>query len=452
MFNIVLINGIYNGKTVRQAGLVYNKELQTMYLPTKWAGTFKSPNTARKYLSKISFFLGYLYTQIQDDKNKDEIILNFERHVNKLWIDRWISYRVTMRGGKKSPSNKTIKNDAIRVANYLVFAKKELEAQGIDVPYNGETSFTVKIKRQDSDPRKGVMNNIEKKATRHDFNVAFNPEETSKEAIAEKSQEMGHMFLTDEQVYKFVNSFADKVYTTIAEICFISGMRPFEILGLPRYERYGGGDNFFTTDPVALRELLAKGTKTITYICLGKNRKKRKVKFLIKQLLFVMEKYEPLYQERKRIYEDKNNIKLEPKHLWLSKGSKTDGPTLRFIEPGDDFYYEPNSTPIITAVDGARERANLDEIFGEKVTFYALKHTYCTRFLIEIIQKSKELKDELKKSPESELLDATLRKELQNQVGHDDWETTWTHYIHKAIAAAFIPQTSVFNILVRDAA
>ena len=97
MFEIVTIHTAFRGKTLYHPGLVYRPTEQVMYLPTKWASTFKNKNTARQKLKILKAFCNFHTSRIQFKEELDNVILNFELSTNRADIDAWISYRVSKR-------------------------------------------------------------------------------------------------------------------------------------------------------------------------------------------------------------------------------------------------------------------------------------------------------------------------------------------------------------------
>lgn len=452
MFEIIVIDANLNGKRLYHPGLVYRPAERVMYLPSKWASTFQNNNTARNYLKILKSFCRFLVTQIQDKENLTEIITNFERSVDKHKIETWMEYRISRREatGKASPTDDTIEKDARFVGLYLVWAKDHLAKQKITIPYNGGNKKTYKVKRRRTDVYYGIKEDIEIERIEQEIHVSYRPTpSTSAKTLARRTQTKGHEYLTESELGIFFASFYDKLYSIIAMTSYHTGMRPHEILAIPRMVQYSPS-TFFTSDPSEIRRLIANGQEEITYRCLGKGKKLRDVKFVLKEWLIIMDGYEPIYQKRRNHYRKTHKGEDLPLHyLWLSKGSKKKGPVIRYCQPGDEMHYENCVKPLHKAVDSARKKHRLIEKFGHGVDFYSLRHSFATNFLILAFNANPELREKGNKDPMSLLEDLSLRLALQNQLGHSNFSTTFEHYVHSAIAYGSITLPNISDIITK---
>ena len=229
---------------------------------------------------------------------------------------------------------------------------------------------------------------------------------------------------------------------------YITGLRPHELLAVPRYCLYERG-TFFTADPTELRRLKAKGQTEIIYKCLGKGEKDRDVVFVIEDWIAIMDLYERFYQQRCEYYEKTTGKKPEPHILWLTKPVKDAHMMVQYCLPGDHMNYDTYLHSLRDAVRYSRTKHKLDERFGHPVDFYGLRHTFATNFIIKTLEADTALREKADRNPLSLLEDYGLRLRLMNQLGHKDFDTTFRHYINNLVAAKAISFPSITDLLNR---
>lgn len=452
MIEIITIEGERRGKSLYHPGLVYKPQEQVMFMATRWAGTHPNTGTAKQYLKVLSSFGRDYARRMQGSADSDEIILNFERYVHRNDIEAWMTSRANNRDllGGSSPTDMTIEQDAIIVGSFLHWAKDELKPRGISIPYDGGK---VSMKRVYLEKRQnflaGVKDFVNVERIDHGLHLSRKPAPgTSPKVIARRTQRNGHFYLKPEELKVFLTSFVDPVWTFTGMTAYITGLRPHEVLAVPRYAPYGKG-KFFTADPTELRKLKAKGQTQIVYECLGKGQKDRDVIFVIEDWLAIMDLYQPFYKDRREYYEKATGEELAPHSLWLSKPVKDAHEMVQYCLPGDQMNYDKYLQSLRDAVRYARNKNSLEERFGHPVDFYALRHTFATVFIIKMLEADKALREKADRDPLSLLEDYALRRRLMDQLGHQDFETTFRHYIDNIVAARAMAFPSIADLLLK---
>jgi len=453
MIELITIAGEHRGKSLYHPGLVYTPDEQVMFMATRWAGTHPNTGTAKRYLKVLSAFCRHYAGRMEGSSNTVEIITNFERHVHRNDIETWMTSRADQRDvlDRSSPTDRTIEQDAVIVANFLKWAKDELSARGVTIPYAGGK---VSIKRVRLEKRRnflaGARDFINLERVEHGLHLSRKPKPGAEpKIIAKRSQGNGHFYFKPEELKVFLTSFTDPVWTYAGMSAYITGLRPHELLAVPRYAMYKSG-KFFTADPTELRRLKANGQTEIVYECLGKGEKFREVVFVIEDWLAIMDLYEPLYQKRREHYEKATGEELKPHNLWLTKPGKDPHKMVQYCLPGDQMNYDDYLQSLRDAVRYARKKHMLEESFGHPVDFYALRHTFATNFIIKVLEADKALREKADRNPLSILEDYALRRRLMDQLGHDDFETTFRHYIDNLVAAKAICFPSIADLLKKD--
>lgn len=459
MVELITIHGNYKGKELYQPGLVFRPTEQVIYLVTKYAGTFKNTGTARKYLKEISFFLNHYVKQLGGSiEDVSNVITNFERYVHRNDIEEWMQSRADSRDslGKESPQDITIEAEAKTVAIYLKWAKDILKNEGITVPYDGgRTVKRVVHIRKDTNFFAGAKDTIVKEEDKHDLSLSGKPKPGTRPKVYSKtSQKNGRCIYKPDELNKFLSKFPEVLWKVNGMLAYITGLRPHELLAVPRYAKYDG-DSFFTTNPDELRVLRSKNKKgevkwlvddKIPYEVYGKGGKDRTILIDLDDLINVMDFYEPFYQERRKFYERKTNTELPPHLLWLRHQNFGTKGMVQYCLPKDNLNYDKYLRPLREAVKHVRKQHNLEEEFGHTVDFYALRHTYATEFLKKALEADRKLQAKAAKDPLSLLKDFGLRRLLRDQLGHEDFDTTIEHYIDNLAVTKTIKFPSVTDL------
>jgi len=449
VIKLITIDGEYRGHRLYHPGLVYEPTEQVMFMATRYAGTFGNSGTAKRYLKVLAAFCRNYSMSMWEASDIQEIIENFERYIHRNHILAWMSARADKRDidGASSPTDRTIETDAVIVGNYLHWAKGELEKKGVTVPYDGGK---LSMRRVRLDKKRnflaGVRDKIEVERIDHGLHLSRKPTPgTDPQVMAKRSQKNGHSYFKPDELLIFLTSFSDPVWSIAALTAYHTGLRPHELLAVPRYAQYEG-DKYFTADPTDLRSLKAKGKDQLIYRCYGKGEKFREVVFCIDDWISTMDLYEPIFRQRREYFERVTGDELAPHLLWLTKPCKNTRKMLQYCLPGDQMNYDKYLQSLRGAVSYATEKHRLTERFGHPVDFYSLRHTFATVTIINMLNADKALREKAEQAPLSILDDINVRLRLTSQLGHDDFETTFRHYIDNVVASKAISFPSVTNI------
>ena len=450
MVKLITIDGEYRNHRLYHPGLVYEPTEQVMFMVTRYAGTFGNTGTAKRYLKVLASFCRHFSKRMWEASDVQEIIENFERYTHRNHILEWMSARADKRelNGASSPTDKTIEKDAVIIGNYLHWAKDELKKKGIPIPYDGG-KLTIREVQLDKKRNfyAGVRDKIEVEKIDHGLYLSRKPTPgTDPQVIAKRSQKNGHNYLKPEELQIFLTSFTDPVWSIAALTAYQTGLRPHELLAVPRYAQYKDG-GYFTADPTDLRRLKAMGKDRLIYRCYGKGKKFREVIFRIDDWISTMDLYEPIIRQRKEYFKRATGEDLAPHILWLTKPRKKAREMLQYCLPGDEMNYDKYLQSLRDAVSYATEKHGLAERFGHPVDFYSLRHTFATVTIINMLNADKNLREKAEQAPLSILEDITVRLALTSQLGHEDFETTFRHYIDNVVVAKAISFPSVTDIL-----
>lgn len=451
MIKLITIDGEYKGVPLYHPGLVYEPTERVMNMATLWASTIRNSGTAKKYLKSVQAFCRHYERRIGDKEKAAEILPQFERYVHRDDIKLWMADRVKRRNqeGVEAPKDSTIEGEAVDVGRFLDWAKTELRKSDIDIPYvESEKKVKVIHLKKDKNFLAGVKDTIKVEQADHGLHISGKPTPGIRpKVMAKRIQKNGHAYLTDNEVRIFLTSFPDPVWTFAGLTAYHTGLRTHEVLAVPRFAPYKEKGDFFTADPTLLRQLKAKGKKEIKLEVYGKGEKVRDVIFDIEEWLYIMELYEPYYQERKKIFEAKAGRKLEHHELWLSKPSKKAKKMVQYCLPGDQAHYDKYLQPLRSAVGYVKDKYNLVEEFGHQVDFYCLRHTYATNVISKAFKKHPDLREKAERNPDLLLKDIRIRTFLEQQLGHEDFETTLKHYIDNVVATQSLSFPSVVELI-----
>lgn len=226
---------------------------------------------------------------------------------------------------------------------------------------------------------------------------------------------------------------------------YLTGLRPHELLAIPRYALYIDGGSF-TADPTELRRLKAAGQDRLVCRVFGKGEKFREAVFPLDDWLAIMDLYEPIFRQRREYYERVTEQELPPHVLWLTKPTKNAKAMVQYCLPGDQMNYDKNLQSLRDAVQYAKDKHGLVERFGHPIDFYALRHTFATVTIINMLRADENLRKKSERDPLAILDDIAVKKVLQDQLGHEDFKTTCKHYIDNLVVAKALNFPSVTDI------
>lgn len=332
-----------------------------------------------RYLSTLDEF-----TEIDPGSYHTQVL---NKHI-KRWQDSREIARVKQ--NKVSPSSATIFEDAVLLLNYFRWLNESKFPVVIDVklktwipPFkNSRYQEYISVKAKDV---------IDSTSIR-----------TLDRANRERSFDG---LITPHEVNALIANYSDPVYSTLLMLAIGTAMRAMDVC---RYPYYGKGEN----SHIMPYSSMSGDDPTITYKIFGsKGRKDRTIIIHRDTLRMIEESYtKPLYPDRAARYEAKYGAKPPLSILFLTKD-------------GDPV------TPdrIAQRTTAAKSKARLkDPTLRPSLTFHDARDWWPTHYMI------KAFGDKLLSSNEG-LFNYAVAQVLLSQMGHSSLETTFKHYIAKAM-------------------
>jgi integrase len=349
--------------------------------------TRSSIKTSARYSSIISMFYRFLSTL---DKYKGIDISRYHAIADNKDIRLWQIQRQVDRVNKNkhSPTSETIFEDAKILLIYFNWLNSTGYITNVAVK---KKSWIVNFKS------KKMLSYIQKKAK-----VSIDSS-SIKVLDKEKRQSSNKSLITNNEIKQLIVSFNDPVYAALFKLSLGTAMRPMELCKFPYI---GNGVN----SHIMPYSELDKTHKTVDFTVVGKGNKTRSLKINVKDLDALEKHYiNPYYIERTKLYEKKYGHPCPPSILFLNKKGTPVTPEM-----------------IASRANSSKTKAmkNHSE-FREKITFYEARHWWPTQFLISFF------KDRLL-TESADALYAACAEALTKQMGHDDLETTYKHYVDMA--------------------
>ena len=348
-----------------------------------------SKETSNRYSSVISKFYKFMS---DDDNFKDVHVSQYHAVADNAAIKRWQVDRMKRRvyAQKLRPTTKTITEDAIIVATFFDWIRKAGYVTNVNIEEK-ETYFP----NWKSDE---MLSYIKKRPRKKNDMKSF--------IVLDKEsrQKRLHSLITGKEIQTLSQSYNDPVYPALFKLALDTGMRPMDLCQFPYI---GSGKNWH----IMPYSDMNNDTSLLTdFTVKSKLNKTRTLKIPLKTLKYIEEFYiKPLYYKRAAKYEKKFNKKCPTSILFLSDRGVPVTPTMISSRTYD--------AKII-----AKERYPK---FRENVTFYHSRHWWPTMFLINTF------KDKLL-TADADVLYAAVSQVIIEQLGHENIQTTYKHYIDSA--------------------
>ena len=343
-----------------------------------------SIKTSSRYSSIISMFYRYLSTQEKFAKHK---VSKYHILADNRDIRRWQVARQAERIAKQSPkpSSETIYEDAKILLIFFAWLNDSGFITNVDVrKKNWKANFK-------SNHMLSYIQNMAKiKIDAKNIRVL----DKERRKIRSKS------LITNVEIKALIESFSDPVYAAMFKLSLGTAMRPMDLCAFPYI---GNGKN----KHVMPYSEMTKEHKVVDYTMVSKGNKTRKIKINIRDLEALEKHYIiPCYHERATKYEHRYGEKCPPSILFLNKSGVPVTPEM-----------------VSSRTNYAKEKAISNQPdFREKITFYEARHWWPTQFLITFF-KEKLLTEA------ADALCAACSDVLANQMGHENLETTFKHYV-----------------------
>lgn len=350
--------------------------------------TRSSLKTSSRYSNIISMFYRFLATE---DKFKFLDVTQYHVMADNKDIKRWQIARQVKRVQKQStkPSSETIYDDAKVLLGFFHW----LNTHGYLTNVNVETQNSIahfnrsKLLAYVQAKAKTVIN-------------AKNIRVLDKEA----RQRQRRSLISDSEIRLYMKNFTDPVYPAMFRLALGTAMRPMDLCNVPYL---GNGKN----SHIMPYSEMNQNDNTFDYtVYNSKGNKTRTIKVHKNDLMDLNETYIiPYYDKRRKKYKERFGSDCPPSILFLNR---------------QGIPITPEK--IASRGNAAKMRALAQsEDFRETINFYESRHWWPTMFLISYF------KDDLLTAA-VDVLWAAVAEVLTNQMGHEDIETTFKHYVDLA--------------------
>lgn len=226
--------------------------------------------------------------------------------------------------------------------------------------------------------------------------------------------------ITRNEINLLAESYVDPVYSAMLKFALGTAMRPSELCKFPLY---GNGVNKHILPHSEMRE---SDTSTVKYsVIRGKGGKTREIVINEADLKELENSYtNPHYRARAKRYQEKYGKPCPPSILFLTE----DG--------------EPVTASRISrrTYDAKKKAIAKDGSFRPGIRFYDSRGWWPTMFLVKFF------KEELL-TQSADALYAACAEAIKNQLGHEDIETTYKHYIDMARVVMMAHQGKVYELI-----
>lgn len=461
-------------KTRRQHPIVvYLPRMMSLAYVNEWLGKASSAMTSLQYAKVMQRFCNYLAEQIffkaveaarilfdnpewarlyndpkwlpENEEHKEAIrhlreLLEFWLYCDSETLTGWKTHRLQTRNRSRkpdgsrvsSPSNGTVDKEADVVSVFLDWVRNTMHVSTL---WDGSRKRIEAAKSIEQRWLTGIVGSKEREVVDVNTSVSFGDDDADAEplppsALAKRKQGNTYNFLYDDQIAQLITRFADEVYACIALTGYLTGVRPHENLAIPWLRKDPNTGLVFSADPAFLHDCMLdkspeeRKSLTIPLEVLGKEGKERTINVPALGWLALMRYWEPFRIKRKKLYYKREGKECPDYILWINK-------------IGEPLYY-PADRPL----DGQKAlKAVIDKytdicsngknplniVFNQSVSYYTMRYTFATNFVLRYM----EAKDNYNEG--DYLKDITLQKELTDQLGHEDFDTTLKHYLVNAV-------------------
>jgi len=330
------------------------------------------------------------------------------------------------------PAGGTVNHEADVVCIFLDWVKHDMHVSSL---WNGNRKTITSADSIQKQWLAGIVSTGTREVVDVNANVFFGDDEDREplpvEAHGKRSQRDTYQYLYDDQMALLVAAFPDPVYALIALTGYLTGVRPHEALAIPWYVIDEKTETVFSGDPGYLKDCIRqcqpdkRDSLQISLRILGKGKKIRTVKFPAVGWLALIKKWEPLRKVRKELYKKREGKECPDWILWLDKKGEP-----LYCPPGNDSVHLKPLAKLREAFYriSTRRKASLKKIFNQPVSYYTMRHTFATNFML------KTMTDRNNYNEGDYLSDLRLQQELADQMGHEAFDTTLKYYIIHSIA------------------
>lgn len=423
-------------KLRRHPIVVYVPCLRSLSYVNEWLGQAPSVGTSLQYAKILQRFCNYLAKHMYKGKEDEEMLLEFWLYANCDTLIAWKTHRLMTRnisrrpdGSRVSkPSNRTVDRESDVVSVFLDWVKNEMK---LKTNWDGSRKTIKAAKSLEEAWLTGIVGVGEREVVVANTNANVPPDDDYNnplppEAHAKRSQDDSYNYLYDDQIAQLIEAFPDKVYGCIALAGYLTGVRSHEAMAIPWHHVHLETNTVFSGDPGYLMDCIRECPSDkrdgleLSLKILGKGGKDRTVKFPAMAWLTLMNFWQPLRNERKKLYKARTGQELPNSILWVKK----DGEAL-YCPPDDRLSH---ITPLKRLQDAftyvtRKGRNPLNKVFNLLVSYYTMRHTYATNFMIRRRRRDNNYNEG------DYIKDLSLQQSLSDQMGHTVFDTTFKKYI-----------------------
>jgi hypothetical protein len=403
---------------------IYKSLAKVLDYPYVWACKFAEFNTAVEYLKILRRFVSYLLLRPSNHFDENGI-LDFWLYVTAGDIKAWQQSRTDelMASGKGAKWD-TIVREAQIVTQFLHFVSKS----GERMLYNPRTKTILARAVAEDSMLKGMVESRKEKEV-IDYEDIRIPRPVAGEEDADcndlypdddTSLQNNFGYLPAFQIDLAMELFADPVYVAISFAGQHTGLRNFEVLGIPVMTAGHG----FVSSPIMLRSKLRKGQEEMILNVTGKGSNTRPIPFDVETWLAIMEFWWPEFEKRKKRYKETTGKELPANVLWITKGLKP-------------LYCDPKNKPShkvpLERLHSAfryisqEKKVCTKDAYGFKINYYKFRHTFATLYYYDAMKSADDW------DGARWLKDISIREDLRKRMGHKLLTTTIENYVESAI-------------------
>ncbi|WP_439854815.1 site-specific integrase [Pseudomonas yamanorum] len=350
--------------------------------------TRSSKHTSVRYAGVISNFYKFLSTQ---EKMRGKHISTYHVLADNRDIMRWQVQRQIQRLERQSerPSSETIFEDAQLLLIFFNWLHEQ----------NYLTNVNVILKTWKANFRSRRMLNYLAAQSKPKIDAS------NIRILDKKNRQQKFDFLiSDTEIKALLDAYVDPVYAALFAFALGTAMRPMDIVKFPYL---GNGDNKHI---VPFSEMTTSSSTVSYTVYNSKGHKDRTIVIHKEELKFLEDNYiTPYYYERRKSYKNRFGHDCPPGLLFLNK----EGIPV---------------TPIMIAkrTNAAKVKAMMRmPEFRPHIDFYQSRHWWPTQYLIATY-------GEMLLTQTTDALVLAVSQVITNQLGHNDIETTYRHYIDMA--------------------
>lgn len=413
---------------VRPALFIDEKLLDYVYI---WSCTHADYDTASTYISHLYRFVNYLLNRTKRPFTEDRAF-DFWTMVTNDDIKAW--QRARMRDNqlnRKAANYHTVKKEAHTVVRFLHW----VHGQGVSMLFNPITKTILERSQAEDDLLTGINTEAKEKKIVDYIDVDI------PETIVERVEDDGDIdeedliiyiddalsndfgWLPIDQFTKVIDMFPDPVYKAMSCAGLHTGLRNFELMGIPTVTP----GRTFVCNPRELREKLRNNeTELSLKIPKGKGDSARTIPIDTETWLEIMSYWWPIREERKRRLKDKHGIDLRIDQLWISKSLVP-----LYCDPQNDSTHKKAKDALGKAFYWISLNENNPNrsaaLYSFKANYYKLRHTYATLYVYEIMAEKNDF------DGGHWVTNMWLRNDLMKRMGHKVLKTTFEHYVECAV-------------------